>query len=40
LRIGAANAAPICKVVEFTHDGRWTQDDVAMRRDYLNVSLS
>ena len=40
LRIGAANAAPICKVVEFTHDGRWTQDDVAMRRDYLDVSLS
>jgi hypothetical protein len=40
LRIGAANAAPICKVVKFTHDGRWTQDDVAMRRDYLDVSLS
>lgn len=39
LRIAAANAAPICKVVEFTHDGGWTQDDVAMRRDYLAVSL-
>ena len=35
LRIGAANAAPIGKVVEFTHDGRWTLDDMAMRRDYL-----
>jgi len=40
LRIGAANAAPICKVLEFTHDGRWTPDDPAMRRDYLDVSLS
>jgi hypothetical protein len=39
LRIAAANASPICKIVEFTHDGTWTQDDVAMRRDHLVVSL-
>lgn len=39
LRIGAANVEPIDRIVEFTHDGRWTEEDIAMRRDYLGVSL-
>jgi hypothetical protein len=39
LRIAAANAPPICKVVEFTRDGKWTPVDESMRRDYLDVSL-
>jgi hypothetical protein len=38
LRIGGANVEPTDWIVEFTHDGRWTQDDGAMRRDYLDVS--
>jgi hypothetical protein len=40
LKIGAANAEPIDRIVEFTHDGIWTQNDVAMRRDHLVVSLT
>jgi hypothetical protein len=40
LKIGAANAKPIDRIVEFTHDGIWTQNDVAMRRDHLVVSLT
>jgi hypothetical protein len=39
LRIAAANVEPIDRTVEFTHDGNWTQNDVAMRRDHLVVSL-
>ncbi len=39
LRIAAANVEPIDRIVEFTHTGTWTQDDVAMRRDHLGVSL-
>lgn len=39
LRIAAANVEPIDRIVEFTHAGTWTQDDVAMRRDHLVVSL-
>lgn len=40
LKIGAANAEPIDRIVEFTHDGIWTQNDLAMRRDHLVVSLT
>jgi hypothetical protein len=40
LKIGAANAEPIDRIFEFTHDGIWTQNDVEMRRDHLVVSLS
>jgi hypothetical protein len=40
IRIAAANVAPIDRLVEFTHDGRWTPDDGAMRRDHLAVSLT
>jgi hypothetical protein len=39
LRIAAANVAPIEKVLTFTHTGTWLVDDVAMRRDCLDVSL-
>ncbi|MFZ3201513.1 MAG: hypothetical protein WA175_10235 [Candidatus Acidiferrales bacterium] len=39
LRIAAANVEPIEKVFEFKHTGLWLQDDVAMRRDCLSVSL-
>ncbi len=39
LRIGSANAEPIDRIIEFTHDGSWADDDVAMRRDHLDVSL-
>jgi hypothetical protein len=38
LRIGAANVAPIDRIVEFTHDGKWAPDDI-MRRNHLAVSL-
>ena len=40
LKIGAANAEPIDKIFEFKHDGIWTSNDVAMRRDHLVVSLT
>jgi hypothetical protein len=40
LKIGGANVEPIDRIIEFTHDGGWTPDDVAMRRDHLNVSLT
>jgi hypothetical protein len=39
VRIAAANFEPIDKELEFTHRGAWTDDDVAMRRDNLVVSL-
>jgi hypothetical protein len=39
LRISAGNADPVDKVIEFTQSGTWVEDDVAMRRDYLGVSL-
>jgi hypothetical protein len=39
LRIGGANVEPINRIIEFTHDGSWTQDDQAMRRDHLDVSI-
>jgi hypothetical protein len=39
LRIAAANAEPIDRIVEFTHTGTWVQDDAAMRRDHLSLSL-
>lgn len=39
LRIGAANVEPIDRTIEFAHDGRWTPEELAMRRDYLAVSL-
>jgi hypothetical protein len=39
LRVGAANVEPIDEIIEFTHDGKWTEDDVTMRRDHLGVSL-
>ena len=39
LRIAAANAKPIDKVLEFTHTGRWLTDDAEMRRDCLGVSF-
>jgi hypothetical protein len=39
LRIGGANVAPIDRIVEFAHDGKWTDDDEAMRRNHLAVSL-
>jgi len=39
LRIAAANVEPIEKFFEFRHTGTWLQDDVAMRRDSLSVSL-
>ena len=40
LRIAAANVEPVDHTIEFTHTGAWVQDDVAMRRDCLGVSLS
>jgi hypothetical protein len=39
LKIGAANAKSINQIIEFRHDGMWTHDDVAMRRDHLAVSV-
>jgi hypothetical protein len=39
LRIAAANVEPVEKVLEFKHTGGWLQDDIAMRRDCLAVSL-
>lgn len=39
-RIAAANVEPIDRVIEFSHTGTWMQDDAAMRRDCLGVSLS
>jgi hypothetical protein len=39
LRIAAANVEPIDKIFEFKHTGMWLQDDTAMRRDCLGVSL-
>ena len=39
LRIAAANAVPIDKVLEFKHTGVWLPYDAEMRRDCLSVSL-
>jgi hypothetical protein len=39
LRIAAANAEPIDKIIEFTHSGIWLEDDAEMRRECLGVSL-
>jgi hypothetical protein len=39
LKIGAANAAPIDRTIEFTHTGAWTNDDALMQRDFLDVKL-
>jgi hypothetical protein len=39
LRIGAANAKPIEKTLLFSHTGEWLQNDDAMRRACLRVSL-
>lgn len=39
LRIAAANAKPIDKIIGFTQSGTWVEDDVTMRRDYLGLSL-
>ncbi len=39
LRIAAANAEPVDKILEFTHTGAWLQNDNDMRRDCLGVSL-
>jgi hypothetical protein len=39
LRIAAANVEPIDKIFTFGHTGTWLQDDAAMRRDCLDVSL-
>jgi hypothetical protein len=39
LRIAAANAKAIDRVVEFSHTGAWVQDDAIMRRNNLGVSL-
>jgi hypothetical protein len=39
LRIAAANVEPTEMVFEFKHTGGWLQDDAAMRRDCLAVSL-
>lgn len=40
LRIAAANAKPIEKILEFEHKGEWLENDKAMRQDCLAVSLS
>jgi hypothetical protein len=40
VRIAAANVEPIDRTIEFKHSGTWTQDDIAMRRDHLGVSLT
>ena len=39
VRIAAANFEPIDGITEFEHKGAWTDDDAAMRRDNLAVSL-
>lgn len=39
LRIAAANAEPVDKILVFEHKGNWLQNDADMRRDCLAVSL-
>ena len=39
VRIAAANFEPIDGIIGFEHKGAWTDDDAAMRRDNLAVSL-